>query len=61
MLTGDTAPAKSVVEAAAGADLLVHEATFLADERDARAGDGAFDRRRGRARRARGRREACSP
>ena len=34
VLTGDTAPAASVVEAATGADLLVHEATFLADERD---------------------------
>jgi ribonuclease Z len=34
VLTGDTAPAGSVVEAAAGADLLVHEATFLADERE---------------------------
>jgi ribonuclease Z len=34
VLTGDTAPAPSVVEAAAGADVLVHEATFLADERD---------------------------
>jgi ribonuclease Z len=33
VLAGDTAPAASVVEAAAGADLLVHEATFLADER----------------------------
>jgi ribonuclease Z len=32
--TGDTAAAKSVVEASEGADLLVHEATFLADERD---------------------------
>ena len=32
VLSGDTAPAASVVEAAAGADLLVHEATFLADE-----------------------------
>ncbi len=34
VLTGDTAPVASVVEAAAGADLLVHEATFLADERE---------------------------
>ncbi len=32
-LTGDTGPAASVVEAAAGVDLLVHEATFCADER----------------------------
>ena len=34
VLSGDTAPAASVVEAAAGAELLVHEATFLADERE---------------------------
>ena len=33
VLTGDTAPTASVVQAATGADLLVHEATFLADER----------------------------
>ena len=33
VLSGDTAPCASVVDAAAGADLLVHEATFLADER----------------------------
>ncbi len=31
-LTGDTAPAASVVAAAANVDLLVHEATFCADE-----------------------------
>ncbi len=30
--TGDTAPAESVVVAAQGVDLLVHEATFCADE-----------------------------
>jgi ribonuclease Z len=33
VLTGDTGPAASVVAAAAGADVLVHEATFCAAER----------------------------
>jgi ribonuclease Z len=34
VLSGDTAPSASVVEAASRADVLVHEATFLADERE---------------------------
>ena len=34
VIAGDTAPAASVLEAARGADLLVHEATFLEDERE---------------------------
>jgi ribonuclease Z len=34
VLAGDTAPCDSVCEAAAGADLLVHEATFCLDERE---------------------------
>src|SRR5581483_7165882 len=34
VLTGDTVPTRSVLEIAHGADLLVHEATFCADEAD---------------------------
>ena len=33
-LTGDTAPSPDVVEAVRGADVLVHEATFLDEERE---------------------------
>ena len=32
--TGDTRPCQTVLEAARGADLLIHEATFSGDERD---------------------------
>jgi ribonuclease Z len=34
VIAGDTAPTPSVAEAARGADLLVHEATFLEDQRE---------------------------
>jgi len=34
VLSGDTRPCRAVAEAARGADLLVHEATFAADEGD---------------------------
>jgi ribonuclease Z len=34
VISGDTAPASSVLEAARGAELLVHEATFCEDERE---------------------------
>ena len=34
VLTGDTAPVQSVVDAAEGAELLIHEATFCEDEAD---------------------------
>jgi ribonuclease Z len=34
VLSGDTAPSPTVLEAARGAEVLVHEATFLDDERD---------------------------
>lgn len=34
VLSGDTAPSETVLEAARGAEVLVHEATFLDEERD---------------------------
>jgi ribonuclease Z len=40
VIAGDTAPTRSVLEASIGADVLVHEATFLEDERDRAAETG---------------------
>ena len=40
VLTGDTKPARSVLEAAIEADLLVHEATFSAEEKERAAETG---------------------
>ena len=57
VLAGDTAPFPGVVEAAATADVLVHEATFLEDER-ARPGDLALHRTGRCRRRTRRRRRA---
>jgi ribonuclease Z len=34
VIAGDTAPSPTVLEVARGADVLVHEATFLADEQE---------------------------
>ena len=52
VIAGDTAPTRSVLEAAKDADLLVHEATFLEDERERAHRDRALDRGRRRAARA---------
>jgi len=40
VLTGDTRPARSVVDAASGADVLLHEATFAGEERERAAETG---------------------
>ena len=54
VVTGDTRPCRGTVEAARGADLLVHDSTFGDAEAGARRGDDALDRARGGAGRARG-------
>ena len=46
VVTGDTAPAATVLEIAHEADLLVHEATFAEEERERADGDAPLDRGR---------------
>ena len=54
VVTGDTRPCAGTIEAARGADVLVHDCTFGDAEAGARRGDDALDGARGGAGRARG-------
>ena len=54
VITGDTAPCPATVEAARGAELLVHDASFSEEEVQRAADTGALDRRPGGDRRQRG-------
>ena len=61
VVTGDTAPSAQTVAAAADADLLIHDSSFMRGGRPAGGGNRPLDRRPGRRGGGRGARETAGP